>query len=145
MENPVTASRYKEAKRKAKEIYVKIGKVWCPALHDQIAFNKKGFDHLTWQGKRSRRRNEQMRRFALLAYAPEILSAPHDDFKYREAEQTFRGKLHGMKNKMTSLARFWGFEGKAEDGNVRVVVRQIGNGQKHFFSIFWVNETKNGP
>ena len=74
MENPVGENAYEEAEQKAKEFYKSIGRVWCPVLGDYVAFNKIGFRHLLGRGRKPRSRSDQMRRFALLRYAVDILS-----------------------------------------------------------------------
>ena len=53
---------YEEAKRRAKLFYQGIGRVWCPALKDYIAFDERGFRHLIQKGRRFRMKSEHKRR-----------------------------------------------------------------------------------
>jgi hypothetical protein len=68
--------------RNAKVLYRKIGKVWCPALNDFIAFDNAGFQHLIRKGKELRPKSEQRWRFDLLEYAKGVLSNPGVTFSH---------------------------------------------------------------
>jgi len=95
-----------------------------PALDNaMVKFNAIGFNHLIHKpGKRTR--NEQMKRFALLPYAPRIVSDPNVSVVYRRA---IRADLR--------VIQYWGLDKIIDDNRLRMVVRQVGNGSKHFFSI----------
>jgi hypothetical protein len=120
MENPASENSYEEAKRKAKELYGKIGCVWCPTLGEYIIFNKAGLRHLMRKGKMWRPKNEQKRRFALLPFAKIILESSITCVVIRQEQS----------------ATFWSFSGEQHHGTITLVVRQINGGRKHFFSIF---------
>jgi hypothetical protein len=120
MENPAFQSEYKKTKKEAREIYNKIGRVWCPALNDYIVFNRTGFRHLLRKNSLPRARNEQKRRFALLPQSALILSDPFVNITHRK-----EGKFD-----------FWAFTKEHNNRKIKVIIRQIGEHQKHFFSIF---------
>jgi hypothetical protein len=120
MENPIIEESYEEAKRKAKELYFKIGGVWCLALNDCINFNKSGFRHLVWKGAFPRPKSEQKRRFALLIHIKTILRGPGAEISSEKKEGV----------------QFWVFTERRNNKIIKVVVRQIGGGEKHFFSVF---------
>jgi hypothetical protein len=111
---------YQLAKRQAKEEYGKIKSVWSPALGDEIAFNNKGFKHLVGDGRRPRQKNDRMRRFALLPLASEIIASAKIYEDHRRVGQT----------------QYWAVAQENNGEIVRVVIRQIGSGRKHFFSIY---------
>ncbi len=46
MGNPIIDESYQKEKKKAKEFYAAIGRVWCPALDEHVVFNNTGFRHL---------------------------------------------------------------------------------------------------
>jgi hypothetical protein len=119
MENPARGNSYEEAKRKAKEFYMDIDRVWCPPLCDFVVFNSIGFRHLMWNVA-PRPKSEQKRRFALLVHLKKILSASDASVFYEQ-----RKGIH-----------FWIFNDKHSDKLIRVIVRQIDGRQKHFFSVF---------
>jgi hypothetical protein len=84
-----------------------------------------------------------MRRFAVLPYAPQILMNEPKEFEHREhPAESPATKLHGARTKALATAKFWSFAGTVDGKGVRVIVRQVGNGNKHFFSIFETGKTK---
>jgi hypothetical protein len=136
MENSTVCGSYEKAKREAKEFYHSIGRVWCPTLEDNVTFNSPGFRHLVRKGSKPRSRRDQMRRFALLYFAPDIISDTSAEAACREREKTSDGSLGDRKARTLSSARFWTAATKSRGQILMVVVRQIGAGQKHFFSIY---------
>jgi hypothetical protein len=136
MENPIIQEKYEEAKEKAEEYYKKLSRIWCPALKDHVTFNTSGLRHLIWRGKWPRAKKEQIRRFLLLPHAAKIIQQSQKSVEYRKKEQISKTKWNGDKIETISQAHFWGLVKKIEDQHVTVVLRQIGNGNKHFFSIF---------
>ena len=71
---------------------------------------------------------EQKRRMRLLVEIPAIISNGRSICKYRRLE---RVSPTGEK----SVAHFWSFKAKVEGKIVIVLVRQVNNGVKHFFSV----------
>lgn len=131
---------YNKAKQKAKQIYSKIGRIKSPALGDEyVFFTSAGFNHLMRKGRIPRTRNEQKRRFALLSLAEKIITNPTAKIIYRKTEIKEKTNRHGEKVLVQSTAHFWTFEEKINDCNVKVVIRQLENKSKHFFSIMGDN------
>ena len=120
MENPARENSYEEAKKKAKELYGDIGRIWCPTLGDYVAFNKMGFQHLMRKGRALRPKGERKHRFRLLPYAKIILENQAMSPVVRQEQS----------------ATFWSFSAKQGRRTVTLIVRQIHGGKKHFFSIF---------
>jgi hypothetical protein len=131
---------YNKTKQRAKQIYSKIGRIKCPALSDEyVFFTSTGFNHLIRKGRIPRTRNEQKRRFALLKFAEKIITNPTAKITYRKNEIKEKANRHGEKVLIQSVAHFWTFEEKINDCVVKVVVRQLENKSKHFFSIMGDN------
>jgi hypothetical protein len=84
MENPACKDNYEEAKKKAKEFYGTIGRVWCPVLGDYVLFTRDGFQHLVRRKAIQRPKSEQKRRFSLLTYAEAIVRNPVAKIMYKE-------------------------------------------------------------
>jgi hypothetical protein len=120
MKNPIYDEDYKALKKKAKIFYDKIDRVWCPVLNDHIIFRKAGFRHLIWKGGVFRLKSEQKRRLALVPHLANILQNQNSQPVY----------------KSQGNAKFWAFTGEQDKKSVRVVIRQISDGEKHFFSVF---------
>jgi hypothetical protein len=127
---------FEEIKGKAKAFYKSMQPTWCPELNEYIAFNRSGFTHLTRQGNLSRPKKEQVRRFDILPYAPVIINSPDKKPEYRVDKQISVIKPFGSKKKKELEVQFWGFSKEINGIKVKVVIRQMGNGKKHFFSIF---------
>jgi hypothetical protein len=107
-----------------KEAYSKIGRVWCPVLEDFVTFNRAGLQHLIRKRGIMRPKSEQRRRFALLRYAEDIIKNPNATV------------THEIKNAELSPAEFWTFQEEQDDIRITLTIRQIGKGNKHFFSIY---------
>lgn len=126
MKYPVINNDYYYAvKKQAKEQYLKIGNIWCPALNDSINFTVIGFKHLIRSGRKPRAPRDQIRRFVLLPMAECIVTDGDVEIEYRKSEIISQ-----------NVVQFWGITRKNDPKEITVVIRQIGVGEKHFFSIF---------
>lgn len=131
---------YDKAKQQAKQIYSKIGRIKCPALSDEyVLFTSAGFDHLLRKGRIPRTRNEQKRRFTLLPYVEQIVKNPTAKIVYRKTKIKENVNRHGEKILIESVAHFWTFVDKIDDCGIKVVIRQLENKNKHFFSVMGDN------
>lgn len=143
MESPIERGGYGHAKRSAKEYYSQIREVYCPKLRDIVIFNSSGFRHLEWKGNKQRTRKMQIERFSLLPCARRILSNPYVKKKYRQRRQVYKINRRGKKFTAIANVHFWALSGVINAKNIKVIVRQIGNGKKHFFSIFEKKKQKS--
>lgn len=131
---------YEKAKEKAKQIYSKIGSIRCPALADDyVTFSRSGLNHLMRKGRIPRTRSEQKRRFTLLTYIEKIIKNPKAFIIYRKNVVKEKVNRHGEKVLLESTARFWTFIEKIDDCNIKIIIRQLNNGGKHFFSVMGDN------
>ncbi|HEY4500423.1 MAG TPA: hypothetical protein VJH25_01375 [Candidatus Paceibacterota bacterium] len=118
---------------KYKETYQKIGKIICPYfLGEFIYFNRKGFNHILRKGNKGRSFSDQIERLELLKYCEKILTAKHERVEYR------------ITRKGSKIGRFWGFYDNFENFKIMIVVLQINQGNKHFFSIYKTLNTPRG-
>lgn len=123
MENENLCESYSEAKQKAKLFYKSIGRIWCPALDEEIFFNEKGFRHLIQKGRTPRLKSEQKRRFALLKHAKEIIESGLVVVEHK-AEQKNQEVL------------YWRLKSCRDDVVITVIIQQVKNGKKHFLSVY---------
>lgn len=131
---------YEKAKQQAKQIYSKIGRIRCPALGDEyVFFTSAGFNHILRKGRIPRTRNEQKRRFTLIPYVEEIIKNPAAKIIYRKTEVKEKVNRHGEKVLIESMAHFWTFVDKIDDCAIKVVIRQLENKNKYFFSVMGDN------
>ena len=115
-------------KEKAREQYTKIGEVKCPAFNEKVVYNAKGFNHIFYKGSRSDRGFKDIQtRVRLLDRSKELL----EKSGVVQEESSYQGKHKGKAKEF----KFWGLEGVINDRRIRVVVRQVGQGKKHFWSV----------
>ena len=114
-------------KKRARQAYSKIKKVKCPAFpKEKIVFNAKGFNHLFYQGStkaRTRTKHDASVRVKLLPRAVKLLKLmpiPQEESAYSFEKRRYR---------------FWAFEGVVDERRIKVIIRQVGRGQKHFWSV----------
>jgi hypothetical protein len=108
---------------KYKKFYKSIGAVRCPYFGNElVVFNKKGFDHILRKDNMLRPWTEISERLSLLIYCQEILAGNHGNVEY----ETRGGRVR---------AQFWGFRAKIKGIKMKVIVRQLGLGYKHFFGV----------
>ncbi|MDO8579599.1 MAG: hypothetical protein Q7R72_01875 [bacterium] len=110
---------------KYKLFYQNIGSIKCPYFDNEpIFFNRKGLNHVMRTGRELREFNARIERLSLLVYCKRILTKNYNDVEYR------------LMTKGNTSAGFWGFTANIDGVCMKLIVRQIGSGQKHFFSIF---------
>ena len=127
---------YKKAKRDAEELYRSIGNINSSKMENaKIVFNNIGFNHLIRKGPAQRPFGEQMRRFALLRHAKVIIENPDANILDREESRDTIVDRHGAKVLKRSSVRYWTFIQEIDEQRIKLVVRQIDRGQKHFYSI----------
>lgn len=115
--------------KRSEEKYKKIGYVKCPTFsNEEIYFNKIGFNHLLWKGKKMRTMEEQIRRIDLIPKAIKIISASEKWTHYRETTNV-------LGNGTTSFAKFWSISTNTNGEHIRVIIRQTNNGRKYFLSV----------
>ncbi len=120
---------HKQFIKRSEEKYKKIGCVKCPAFYnEEIYFNKIGFNHLLWKGKKMRTIEEQIRRIDLIPEAVKIISNSEKWSHYRESSRL-------LGNGTTSLAKFWSISTNTKGQYIRIIIRQTNNGRKYFLSV----------
>lgn len=115
----------KSQKLEIKKFFTEIKSVDCPAFpNEKISFNSKGVNHLLYKGPRkARSKREVVVRAKLLPRAVELLQKmplPQEQDLYMANNKKFE---------------FWAFEGVVQNKRIKVVIRQVGQGKKHFWSV----------
>ncbi len=132
-------SNYDNLKDATNSYYNKIGFITNPALNNQkIHFGNEGFRHLMYKGnkkKSERDKGVQIMKFNLLHKAVDILKISTTYQEYDEGLSEIIKKKRKKKIKESVVVRYWGFVAIMNNFRVKVVVRQIGNGGKHFWSV----------
>jgi hypothetical protein len=130
-------SNYEKIRQDAENFYKKIGCLRCPALNNEyVFFTSEGFNHLMYKGSRKERsRNDQITKFKLLPKARYIIETSTTFQEYDETLTSIRRKMHKRVVDDSAVAKYWGFVAIIKDIRTKVIVRQIENGQKHFWSV----------
>jgi hypothetical protein len=124
MEDIISQKNYRKEAQKAQITYNKIEHVWCPMLNADIIFNSHGFRHLIRKRGILRSRKEQIRRFSLIPSIKGIVEDPAITI------------LNHRRIINNPTANFWTLSKKNNDEVIKVVIRQLNDGQKHFFSVY---------
>ena len=126
---------YAAAKSFASSFYSKIGRIKCPALDDEyVAFTRKGIGHILY--KSSRNHKDIVHRLSLLQHAEAIIMDPYAKIEYRLEDEKEYLKKNGEYKLYEVKSQYWTFKKQINPSlTVKVVVRQVEQGGKYFYSI----------
>lgn len=129
---------FEKYRKLAEDFYNSIEKVYCPALKAEVIFNAKGFHHLRYNNPGSERDKKiQLRKFKLLKTAIELIRKTTTLQFYRTwIEKTGKQRRDGFSK--TSKVQYFGFTdiiGENKNIRVRTIVRIVGDGVYHFWSV----------
>ena len=140
MDIEIGEAKFNQAKKYAEDFYQTIGAVYCPYLKDKVVFNAKGIEHLKFKKRnKARTRVDQYVRLRVLSIAPKIISESH----------TLQGILETKGFEYEKISSRWEwhmrdvvyleFVAVYNKTRVRVIVKQVGNGPRYFWSVipFW--------
>ena len=128
---------YEIARKEALALYSSFHRVNCPALgNEPIYFTSEGFNHLIYkEPTKPRHERVQMMRFDMLKKAKFILENSTTFQEYEEGFESIVVNRHGKRIRENAVVRLWGFIAIVQRFRVKVVIRQIGNGNKQFYSV----------
>ena len=132
---------YYKIRENAENYYKKICKIQCPAFDNElIYFTSEGFNHLLYKKNVARTQKEQAVKLKLVAIAKEIIVKSTTYQEYDECLVEVTREKNGKKNRETILAKYWGIVAIVRTYRVKTIIRQLGNGNKHFWSVMpaWV-------
>src|SRR3989344_3149448 len=128
---------YEVVRREAQELYASFGKVNCPAFgNEPVYFTSEGFNHLVYKTpKKPRDQRVQIMKFELLNKAKLIVETSTTFQEYKEEFEYVNLKKHGRHIRENALVRSWGLIAIVKKFRIKVVIRQVGNGKKEFYSV----------
>jgi uncharacterized protein YydD (DUF2326 family) len=142
-----TPEQFDKIKSKGEEFYKTLGEIYCPYFQEKIVFNAKGLEHLKFKKKNhARQQEDQLMRFKILKHAPKILELSKTVQGISE-QKVFELNRSNHRNEYLMVdAMYYEFVAVLDHVRVMVVVKQIGNVPKYFWSIipFWKNNKQNG-
>jgi hypothetical protein len=110
--------------------------IYSPALEQTVHFNSEGFEHIIYKRARAERdKNSQVMRFKLLPRAVKLIELATTYQEYEETLKQFEIKRRKKRVQETKAVRYWGFIAIIEGRKIKTIVRKVGNGQPHFWSI----------
>lgn len=115
----------KITRENSRVFYQKIGSIYCPYLSEKIYFSSEGFNHLRYRSARCERDHKtQYLRYRLLYLVPRLLALTHTLQEYEKRDS----EAH-------SSVRFFGFIAILDHRKIKVIVKRVGDGRFHFWSI----------
>jgi hypothetical protein len=143
----VPEEHFLKVKQEAEEKYKKLQPVYCPYLKDKVHFDTTGLDHIKFkEWNKTRIRTDQYIRLKLLYLVPEIIAKSHTVQGFSDDKGWVRRKRHGKWEKILMNINYWEFVAVIGKVRIKVIVKQVEGGQKHFRSIipFWkMDKEKN--
>jgi len=142
----VVNSKFKELLDKRRSEYKAYPPMFCQVLRDYVIFNSDGFMHLRFHiDGTPRKPEEQMYKLGLLPLVrPTIHLSPRAEYEKRLAP-IGRKKNNGQK--ILKEVQYWALEAIVGKQNVKlkVVLRKIGTGKLHFWSVMKLGENIKTP
>ncbi|OGI77084.1 hypothetical protein A3C57_02680 [Candidatus Nomurabacteria bacterium RIFCSPHIGHO2_02_FULL_33_12] len=144
----IDISNYEKIREDAEKYYISLPDLDCKAVPFKVSFSSNGFNHLIYRkGRTERDRISQIMRFKLLTKAYELISLTTTFQEYENSLKEFKVKKHKEKVYVTKQVQYWGLIAIMGDRKIKVILRKIGNGNLHFWSVVpaWVtNKTRDG-
>ncbi len=116
---------FHKLKKTARTKYQNFLPVISPALGINVNFNSKGFHHITFRNPNSPRNiADQVNRLKVLELVYEFIQHTNTFQEYEKVEI--------VDNK---VEEFWGLIAIYKNTKLKVILRKIGNGEVHFWSV----------
>jgi len=135
---------FKKIRHKAEFVYKSIKNIKCPYFNEEILFNSRGLEHLKFKSKyKVRERKDAYIRLKNIHLAPKILTSSCTLQEKQTKKIFIEIKTNSRHEKVLKKFDYYGFISIVKDFNyekrLKVVVRQVDGGQKHFWSIipYW--------
>ena len=132
---------FEEVREKAEQLYGEVGVVPCPYFgNEKVAFNARGIRHLKFKAdEKARPRGDQYARLKLLHLAPQVLKLSRTVHGIWETRQFELEKTHSRWERILREVSFYEFIAVLNGVRVKVIVKQVGGGERYFWSIipYW--------
>ena len=127
-------------KKRAEVFYQTIGTIRCPYFAADVAFNAKGLRHLKFKSDQvARLRSDQYVRLKLIYLAPKVLNKSHTVQGIWNTKRFEEQNINSRWERMMKEVIFYEFIAVLENVRVKVIVKEVTGGGKHFWSIipYW--------
>lgn len=139
-------SNYAKLREDALVYYSSIDRIYCPAFKGYVVFPSESFNHIVFKtANRERDRQSQVARFKLLTRAVKLVKESTTHQEYEEILKAFVVERYGKKFVEGKRVQYWGIIAIIDNRKIKVIVRQIGEGNMHFWSIIpaWVTNKRD--
>ncbi len=127
---------FEDIRQKGEMLYKTFGEVYCPYFKDKVAFNALGLEHIKFKRReRARPEQDQYMRFKLVHLAPNVLHISHTLQGMLEMKKFEHVRMHSRTQSVLKLVTYYEFIALIKRDRVKVIVKQIENGQRFFWSI----------
>jgi hypothetical protein len=137
---------FQNVKYEAESSYAAIGDVYCPYFGEKIAFNAKGLRHLKFKSdQQARTQEDQYARLKLLRLALKVLELSRTLQGVWHTKRFEATKTHSRWEHVMKQISFYEFIAVLDNVRVKVIVKEVAGGEKHFWSIipFWKVNKEN--
>lgn len=131
---------FEEVRIKGEDFYKTLSEAHCPYFKEKVFFNAQGLEHLKFkQQRKARPQQDQYMRLNLLHLAPVVLRTSSTLQGIWDTKNFERVRVHGRTDIILKIVVYYEFVAVIEKIRVKVIVKQIENGQKFFWSIipYW--------
>lgn len=127
---------YEKIREDSQKFYSSVGKVFSPALSCEICFLAEGFNHIIFKGSRSEReKSSQILRFKLLPLAIKLTKLSTTFQEFEESLKEFDVKIFKKIVRKIKVVKYWGIIAIINARKIKVIIRKIGDGSAHFWSV----------
>lgn len=130
-------SNYDKIKEDSASWYNKIGRVAAPVFDNELVhFTSEGFNHLVYKDARTERSKEtQVMKFRLLGNALKLVKLATTFQEYEESIKEFTVQQFKKRGRVSKVVKYLGLIAIMGTWKIKVIIRQVGNGHKHFWSV----------
>ncbi len=129
-------SNYDQLRTDAQALFSSTPVTRSPALGEPVHFTAEGFNHLVFKRARAERdRSSQSLRFKLLPRALDLVGFANTYQEYEETLGQFQVKERKKRVWKTKSVKYWGIIAIRDGRKIKVILRKVGDGQLHFWSV----------
>lgn len=135
-----TKEEFREIKTNGELLYKSLKEIYCPYFQENVSFGAHGLEHLNFKKRRkTRSEKDQYMRYKLLHLEPEILKTSHTLQGTLERRKFEKIRIHNRTDCLMKTVRYYEFIAVIKRNRVKIIVKQIENSTKFFWSIipFW--------
>ena len=143
---PFSQENYDVVKTEALAVYNSFKPTKCQALGGQIVnFTAEGFNHILYKFKHERSKTDQFMRLKVIDLAQKLIGVTSTIQEKDQKIGMFPIKLNKKRTEISKIIKYWAFIAIIENKKIKVVIRKVGEGKIHFWSVIpnWTT-TKNG-